>query len=243
GLDRDEVDAAAEGAPTYSAFVSQLYKRRAALQGKQFSGEKTPDYCRYMPTLASLFPDARFIHIVRDGRNTALSTLKWAKPDKGPGRWPWWDSDALACCALWWTWQTWQGIRDGRALSPGRYHELRYEDLVERPAQHLQAMSDFLGLEYSDEMANFHRGKTVDNPALSAKSAWKPATKGLRDWREQMAPDDQAVFQALAGELLELLAYPATQQGANTAVEARVVQARSFWASARQSRDVADLIK
>lgn len=242
GLDRNEVEAAASGAPTYSSFVARLYDRRGVLHGKPLSGEKTPDYCRYIPQLAALVPEARFVHIVRDGRNTALSTLKWAKPDKGPGRWAWWEKDALACCALWWTWQTWQGIRDGRALPPARYHQLLYEDLVAQPVQQLQKISEFLDLEYSDEMVNFHRGKTVENPALSAKSAWKPATKGLRDWRGQMAAEDQAVFQALAGDLLDLLSYPATQQGSNPAVESRVEQAYSFWDGARQSRDIADLM-
>ena len=51
---------------------------------KELAGEKTPDYVRNLPLLFSLFPRAKTIHIIRDGRDVALSTLKWASVKKGP---------------------------------------------------------------------------------------------------------------------------------------------------------------
>ncbi len=76
--------------PTTRDFVSRLYDLRARQAGKTLSGEKTPDYCRRMPLLHRLFPRAKFLHIIRDGRDVTLSTLDWATAGKGPGRWDLW---------------------------------------------------------------------------------------------------------------------------------------------------------
>ena len=105
GLDRESVLAVALRTDTYAAFVSGLYDLRAQQASKTLSGEKTPDYCRKMPILHRLFPLARFLHVIRDGRDTALSTLRWASKGKGPGRWDLWQKDPVGCCALWWRWQ------------------------------------------------------------------------------------------------------------------------------------------
>jgi hypothetical protein len=84
GLHRDDIMAAASGARTYSVFVSRLYDIRTERAGKTFSGKKTPDYCWKMPVLHRLLPSARFIHVARDGRDTALSTLRWAAKGRPP---------------------------------------------------------------------------------------------------------------------------------------------------------------
>ena len=57
--------------------MSTLYSAFAELQGKPFAGEKTPDYVRCVPLLHALFPDAKVIHLVRDGRDVTLALIEW----------------------------------------------------------------------------------------------------------------------------------------------------------------------
>lgn len=229
GLDEVSVRQAAQGAHYYSEFVSRLYTLRGEHFGKPLSGEKSPDFCRNIPVLNALLPWAKFVHIIRDGRNTALSALKWASSGKGPGRWALWDEDPVACCALWWRWQTGAGIRDGRSL-PGRLcHEVKYEDLVAEPRATLSQVAEFLGIRDSDDMHQYFQGKTRLEPGLSAKSAWLPPTKGLRNWRTQMRPEDLAVFEAIAGALLQGLGYELSGAVADIAGRVRIERAITWW--------------
>jgi hypothetical protein len=199
-------------AGTYAEFVSNLYSAYARLHGKPLAGEKTPDYVRYLPLLHGLFPEARIIHLIRDGRNVALSTLEWARHDKGPGRFQLWHEDPVGVCALWWRWQVTSGRRDGTLLGSDRYYEVRYEDLVHQPERVLQDLSSFLGLPFAAQMLKFYEGKTRTKPGISAKKAWLPPTPGLREWQTQMAARDVELFEALAGDLLNELGY---EQGAD----------------------------
>lgn len=207
GLADEVVLEFAEKAQTYVEFVSALYSEYGRMRGKLLAGEKTPDYCRYLPTLHSLFPWVKSVHIIRDGRDVALSTLEWAHEKKGPGKYKLWSEEPVALCALWWRWQVSTGRRDGNDLGPGRYLEVTYEDLVVRPDQILRKVSNFLELSFAPEMLAFHVGKTRYRKGRSAKKAWLPPTPGLRDWRTQMAERDIELFEAITGDLISLLGY------------------------------------
>lgn len=230
GLQRDDVMAAASGARTYSVFVSRLYDIRAERAGKTLSGEKTPDYCRKMPVLHRLFPFARFIHVVRDGRDTALSTLRWAAKGKGPGRWRLWQEDPVGSCALWWRWQVGTARRDGAALGESAYREVRYEALVADPESELRGICAFLGITYDARMPRFHEGKSRVGKGRSAKSAWLGPTTGLRNWRDEMGDEDAAVFDAIAGELLDKTGYERKTYATSQQVGARVRLCLDWWA-------------
>ena len=229
GLEQKEVWEAAEEGGSYGDFVSRLYNKRAEHQGKPISGEKTPDYCRQIPALNRLFPRARFIHIIRDGRDTALSTLDWATSEKGPGKWPLWASDPVGTCALWWRWQVSSGNQEGSRLGPALYHEVRYEDLVADPAKALNKMSAFLDLPYSDQMTRYFEGKTRMEEGLSAKSAWMPPTSGLRDWKSQMSGENAAVFCGIAGNCLDKSGYQRKEYPDSHVVRGRIEHCLDWW--------------
>ena len=207
GIDLRAVDRAAAETNSYTEFVSALYAEMAKFHGKPLAGEKTPDYVRHIPLLHRLFPNARFVHIIRDGRDVALSTLQWAHEHKGPGRFDLWQDQPLAVCALWWAWQVGSGHQAGVQIGPRHYLELLYEDLTSEPETQLRRVSEFLDLPYAPEMVNFHAGKSRAGMNLSAKQAWLPATSGLRDWRKDLSTIDQALFDALSGTLLQDLGY------------------------------------
>jgi hypothetical protein len=230
-LPDDAVREAARESRTYGEFVGALYSEYGRLHGKPLAGEKTPDYVRRLPRLHPLFPWARFVHIIRDGRDTALSILQWARGGKGPSRFELWEEEPVAVCALWWRWLVTTGRRDGRALGPARYHEVRYEDLVARPETTLRELASFLGLPYAPEMAAFHEGKTRHDSGLSAKEAWLPPTRGLRDWRTQVSERDAELFEALAGDLLSELGYERSVGTPSPSVAATAERCRRWWES------------
>lgn len=206
GLPPDVLDNLQFKAQDYSQLVSLIYDEFARMHGKSLGGEKSPGYVRHMPLLQGLFPQAKFIHLVRDGRNVALSLLDWGKQKKrikGPAKkYQLWDESPVAVSALWWVYKASRGRRDAPKIGPEAYTEVRYESLVAEPETELRKLAEFLELPYSPDMVNFYEGKTKSEPGLSAKSAWLPATKGIRDWRIAMSNEDLELFEALAGNCL-----------------------------------------
>jgi hypothetical protein len=159
--------------------------------------------------LHGLWPQARFVHLIRDGRDVYLSTVNW----KRQARWldsafVTWRDDAVTTAALRWRWNVRLGREAGQPLGPGLYYELRYEALVVRPDQECARLCAFLGVPYDARMLRFHEGRTKANPELDAKKGWRPITPGLRDWRTQMGAAEVERFEAAAGDLLEELGYP-----------------------------------
>jgi sulfotransferase family protein len=207
GLDIQTAREIGERSHDFRQFVSGLYDAFASVNGKPFGGEKTPDYVKCLSLLHYLFPDSKFIHIIRDGRDVALSMLQWAATSiKGPSKFDLWRTNPVAVCALFWRWQVMKGLLDSAQMRRF-YLEIRYEELVLEPETILKRIASFLELPYSDDMMRFYVGKTRPGTHLSAKSAWLPATPGLRNWRSQMAAKDVELFEALAGDLLDLFSY------------------------------------
>lgn len=240
-LGDDQVSAAASRSTRYSEFVGELYSSFAHAHGKSLAGEKTPDYVKHPPRLHALFPGARSVHIIRDGRDVALSALEWAHDGKGPSKMALWDSEPVAVCALWWRWMVSTGSREGSSLGASVHHRVFYEELTTDPEPVLREVTRHLGLPESPEMAHFHVGRTRTNPRLSAKSAWLPATPGLRSWRDAMAPRDQSLFELLAGDLLAELGYELAAGRVSQEVASAGRRARDWWESRHRERATASV--
>src|SRR5262249_899476 len=65
--------------PTYASFVSRIFVHSAEARGKPLVGDKTPNYVRQIYILHALWPHARFVHLIRDGRDVCLSLLDWKR--------------------------------------------------------------------------------------------------------------------------------------------------------------------
>jgi hypothetical protein len=211
-VSREQLERLADGpGPVrYADFVSGIFDLHGAAHGKRLVGDKTPHYVRSLPTLHRLWPQARFVHIVRDGRDVCQSVRSWPKVvDRGGAvaRYSAWEREPVATAALWWEWQVRLGREDGSALGPRLYHELRYEALVDDADGACRALCAFLDLPFDEAMLAFHEGRTRDDPELDAKQAWRPVTPGLRDWRTEMPAADVERFEAASGELLAELGY------------------------------------
>jgi hypothetical protein len=216
---RLEVEPAAIGAlvrgngpKDYARFVSDLFDLHGDAKGKAHVGEKTPAYVRSLPLLHTLWPQARIVHLIRDGRDVALSLLEWCGDRRAAGRFPTWREDPVTTAALFWEWNVRLGRDSAGFLGPQRYSEMRYEALVGDPQRECEELCRFLGLAFDPAMLRFHKGQT-----RSKKSGpRRPVTPGLRRWRDQLPSGDVARFEAAAGELLEELGY---ERGVDTVTD------------------------
>jgi hypothetical protein len=194
---------------SYAEFVSGIFDAYADYHGKPLAGDKTPDYVRNLPTLHQLWPKAKIVHLIRDGRDVALSAINWTrKAGKLRSLFPTWSEHPVATAAAWWKWHV-EPARDfGRSLGKNLYCELHYEELIANPEKESARLCVFLGLPFEPAMLRFHEGRTRIEAGLDAKNAWRPITPGLRNWRQQMAPEAVELFEAVAGGLLHELGYP-----------------------------------
>jgi Sulfotransferase family len=203
GVTPDDVRRRLPKEPSFRDVILPVYRSYAERQGKSRFGDKTPAYMQHLELVDSVFPGAQYVHIVRDGRDAALSFLdmrrrprfNWARPRGLRGFACQWDLEVRAA-------------RDfGASTARGRYLELRYEDLVAEPRRHLQEVCEFLDLALEPRMLEYHREVTPealhDHPRLA-----EPPTPGGRDWRQQLEPEETEHFEAIAGPLLEELDYP-----------------------------------
>jgi Sulfotransferase family len=221
---------AADEPVSYAELVTAVYDSFGEMRGKRLVGDKTPRYVRHIPTLHGLWPGAKFVHLIRDGRDVCLSVHNWDKENRFVTRISTFEEDPVSTIALWWEQLVRLGREDGASLSDDLYYELRYEHLVSAPDEECRKLCSFLGVRYSDRMLRFHEGRTRDEPGLDAKSAWRPITPGLRDWRIEMADADVERFEAAAGGLLDELDYPRGAPEPGPAARERAARVRESYA-------------
>ena len=131
--------------------------------------------------------------------------------------------------ALSWRWMVATGRSEGAELGASRYHEIHYEALVDRPEYQLRPLMTFLELPFAPEMLRYHEGRIRDKPGLSAKQAWLPPTRGLRDWRTQMRRRDLELFEAIAGDVLSALGYDRAFDEISPEIAAVADRCRAWW--------------
>jgi hypothetical protein len=210
GLSRDAIGgviAPGELLP-YRRFLTGLLDLYGKARGKRLVGITTPHYLGNLPALHALWPAARFVHLIRDGRDVFLSVRGGEWATRMASLFPSSVEEPVATAAAWWEWHVRSARAGGGPLGPGLYCEVLYEALVERPAEECARLCAFLGVPYDASMLHFHEGRTRVEGGLDAKNAWLPITPGLRDWRVQMSAAEVERFEAVAGPLLDELGYP-----------------------------------
>jgi hypothetical protein len=183
--------------------ISAIFECYATKAGKPRWGDKTPMYMRHLPLLEKLFPDAQYVHLVRDGRDAALSFLEmpegtftrtWAHPD---------DVAQFACL---WRKEVGDARLLGQHVGPARYLEVRYEDLVTATLQVVESICDFASLPFEPEMVEYPGAVDVSEKPHQQRLLHPPTT-GLRSWRRDMSPGEVRAFENVAGGFLAQLDY------------------------------------
>jgi hypothetical protein len=185
------------------AAIATVYTVYAEEHGKRRWGDKTPMYMQNLRLLERLFPDALFVHLIRDGRDAALSFLSMPK---GLMTETWMQPRGVAGFAGQWRAEVKAAQRLGRRVGDQRYLEVRYEDLVGDVESVLRRIATFARLPYEPAMADY-AGNVDVSTKPHQQSLNRPPTAGLRDWRLQMSPEDVGAFDRVAGDLLGELGY------------------------------------
>lgn len=207
-----------EALPKFKAgpAIRSFYEIYAERQGKPRYGEKTPTYVQKMKLIQRALPEARFCHVIRDGRDVALSVLDRTVRDL-----------TAADVANRWRKKVTKARDDSPALE--HYMEIRYEDLVLDTEPVLREVCDFFKLEWTDDLLSYHErsadrlqemaralpggGKSKElsverRMATHEMTTKPPSADRVQRWRRQMTEEQRQGFEDVAGDLLEELGYP-----------------------------------
>lgn len=159
--------------------------------------DHTPWYAALVPFISLIYPSARFVHLVRDGRQVVRSLGESFAAGFG------WAGDTMAERARLWTTLVSRARRAGAALGDERYLEVRYEDLCAAPRAALGRVLAFAELAWHDDVL-FPLAVPHASPSRPAVIG-RPAEVG---WPAAWSADERRIFTAIAGEALACLPPP-----------------------------------
>jgi len=194
--------------------LRDFYGLYAARHHKSRWGDKSTNYIRKMKPISRVLPEARFIHLIRDGRDVALSQVA---VHFGP--------TTIEGAAEKWRAEITKARRQGPRLP--HYLEIRYEELVADPEPVLRTVCEATDLPWDDAMLQYQdragdriaeivrdfdraEGDTVAadvRAAHQANVAMPLQSDRAARWRTEMAAADVAGFERVAGSVLDQLGY------------------------------------
>ena len=176
--------------------IRKIYLFYAKAQGKERIGDKTPLHILSLHTIATAFPEAHFIHIIRDGRDVAISMRK-----------VWWGQNkSIKELAIYWTLRIREARQQAQFLP--HYLEVKYEDLLQNPEMILKKIATFIGIPYDGvqmkahltaknrlmEMTDLiHNGKTISSSLRisSLNLTSKPPDRSrIGRWRKELTSEE-----------------------------------------------------
>jgi hypothetical protein len=224
GLSHDEA---------YRFCVEAPYRAFARQDGKERWGDKTPYYLGWIDEIKAVWPGARIIEIVRDGRDVGLSIMKV----------PFGANNTYVAARDWA-----EGIDLGRraaARYPSDVFTVRYEDLTAEPEQHVRRMCDFLRIPFTEEMLAVE--KTSEKKLVADQKDWFTNVwaginqKSVGKWRREMSPAQQRLFAAVAEEQLRFHGY---ELGEHAVAGARVgAGRRAMHTATNYSKRIVNLVR
>jgi hypothetical protein len=180
--------------------VEIVYRWHMEVEGKSRWGDKTPAYIEIVPALAAMFGDAKFIHLIRDGRDVAKSFQKHG-----------WNGPGMHGYTREWLRAVELDMSLGKTPLNERILRVRYEDLVMHPEAALRRICSFIGESFEDQMLlwqgkvtnaipdrekRFHSGLSRDmNPSDAGR------------WKREMTFREVFVAEALIGTALSHFGY------------------------------------
>jgi Sulfotransferase family len=221
GFTEDELRARLEALPrlTPRAVIRDFFAAYGARYGKHRWGDKTPKYVLSMRQIQSSIPEARFVHLIRDGRDVALS--RWDQRSRRGLEGP--PAERVA--------EQWEKkILRARKHAPrlDHYIEVRYEDLVLDTEPVLRRVCEFVELDFDPAMLRYHesagerlaemahelpaRGSRPHQEAdhrlkIHALATEPPRADRVARWKQKMSDGDRLAFERRAGDLLAELGY------------------------------------
>ncbi len=158
-------------------------------------GDKTPKYVYSIHDISQTYPNAKFIHIVRDGRDVCVSMLNTQ-----------WLGSSIRQIAEHWCSATGAARGARPLLDDERYLQIRYEDLVSSNETVLKSVCEFIDEAYQPEMLDFYKntqGKVADRSLkYHRKTTKQPSSKDVGRWRKELSLSKVLVYEAHAAPQL-----------------------------------------
>lgn len=197
-VDRDRV--LANSIETFADLVDAIMSAKAASMGKERWGDKTPYYTPDIDVLWEIFPKAQIIHLVRDGRDVAVSqrSIEWL-------------GNSMPRLAADWRWKATICHKVGSVRGSDHFLEVKYEDLVRDTETTLRRICAFLDEEYVSQMLRYHETAQSEVPTESLRwhgsSVSRPDPSKVGIWKKELSESDRIIFEEIAGDTLDLFAY------------------------------------
>ena len=185
----------AEGRHTMPAIISGVFEKNAHGEGKARWGDKTPYYVTHLPKLLEWFPDAQIVHLIRDGRDVALSLF---------GR----EHDFYVYntyfAAEYWESYVEKGHHQGKQLASHQYMELHYLDFLAHPQDTMKRICEFLGEAFTPDLFEI---TPVDDPGKTPLVHAPLKISNAGKWRSKMSARQIKAFESVAGNTLRQFGY------------------------------------
>lgn len=185
---------------TYSRLIEWLVTKYGEANRKaQFDYwvDHTPSNVKYASALFSLYPNAKLIHIIRDGRSVASSIIPLN-----------WGPKTIDQAAYFWLKNLSYGLAAESAFGPNLILRVKYEDLVLNPEQTLKLICEFINLDYQPHMIN---GTGFNLPAYTRKQHMlvgsKPDPSRINAWENNLSSREIEIFENITGDMLTYLGY------------------------------------
>jgi hypothetical protein len=204
-------------------FLRILMESIASDQGATRWAECTPESILYMPEIQASFPNALFVHIVRDGRDVASSLAR----QRSVRPFAWGESPNLVAAALYWEWMTGKG-RSIAGMLGSSYMEVRFRDLVsrprERPRETLTAVGQFVGhpMDYERIVASGIGSVSKPNTSFDGElqqGRFQPVDR----WKTAYTKEELRLIESLIGNQLMKMGFeletPAKERSVNLAAK------------------------
>ncbi len=178
-------------------FVVRVYGEKVGKPTPKIWIDHTPTNMKYSATLLNIFPDAKFIHIVRDGRAVASSLIPL---DWGP--------NTIDKAAYFWLKRVQYGIQAEESIKNGQIVRISFEELVENPKETLEGLCSFLNITFQSQMV---KGAGFNVPSYTVKQhsliGNPPDKNRINIWEKKLTPRQVEIFESIAGDLLLKLGY------------------------------------
>ena len=173
---------------TFSGVLDAIFTQLATNLGTTRWGDKTPEYIHDLVILKQLFPDAQFVHMVRDGRDVAMSSIKE----------PVFSVNNIYTAAKEWRKNIYLAREFLEQLPSGQFTEVRYEDLLTNPVKVLESLLEFSGIKDDNGAVKEHIRKHINEDIR---------TNNFNKWKTQLSESQIDLYEQVAGDMLRFYNY------------------------------------
>ncbi|MBR9921791.1 MAG: sulfotransferase [Bacteroidetes bacterium] len=182
-----------EAYPHFQQYLTGSLQAFAERHNKKIWGDKTPELIHHLPEILELFPEARFIQMVRDSRPNVSSLVKRQYYPLSLATQYWKDINGL-------------GLYYRNLMPENRFRILKYEDLLTQPEESIKEICAFLKIPFEAEILDLDRSEATGSKDSYVQSSIR-ADK-LEAWRKTLGEKDIRKIESICADTMEALDYP-----------------------------------